>query len=140
MKTALLLIDIQNDYFPGGKMELEGPIEAAHKANELLQCFRDHSLPTVHIQHVSIRPGATFFLPGERGTDINDIVETAALHKVLGSHAKSVAVSSTKSMHGHALGAAGALELAATLGAIAHQTAPPTANFTQPDPDLMTAW
>jgi len=68
------------------------------------------------------------------GTDINDIVETAALHKVLGSHAKSVAVSSTKSMHGHALGAAGALELAATLGAIAHQTAPPTANFTQPDP------
>ena len=73
MKTALLLIDIQNDYFPGGKMELEGPVEAAKKANELLQCFRDHGLPTVHIQHISIRPGATFFLPGDRGTDINDI-------------------------------------------------------------------
>jgi nodulation protein E len=68
------------------------------------------------------------------GTDINDIVETAALHRVLGDHAKSVAVSSTKSMHGHALGGAGALELAATLKAIEHQAAPPTANFTEADP------
>lgn len=73
MKTALLLIDIQNDYFPGGKMELEGPVEAAKKANELLQCFRDHGMPTVHIQHVSRKPDATFFIPGDRGTDINDI-------------------------------------------------------------------
>jgi nicotinamidase-related amidase len=73
MKTALLLIDIQNDYFPGGKMELEGSVEAAKKANELLQCFRDHSLPTVHIQHVSQKPDATFLIPGDRGTDINDI-------------------------------------------------------------------
>jgi nicotinamidase-related amidase len=73
MKTALLLIDIQNDYFPGGKMELEGPIEAAQKANELLQCFRDHAMPTVHIQHVSLKPDATFFIPGDHGTDINDI-------------------------------------------------------------------
>jgi nicotinamidase-related amidase len=73
MKTALLLIDIQNDYFPGGKMELEGPVEAAKNANELLQCFRDHSMPTVHIQHVSLKPDATFFIPGDRGTDINDI-------------------------------------------------------------------
>ena len=74
MKTALLLIDIQNDYFPGGKMELQGPAEAARMANELLGCFRDHGLPTVHIQHVSIDPEATFFLPGDRGTDIHDIV------------------------------------------------------------------
>jgi nicotinamidase-related amidase len=73
MKTSLLLIDIQNDYFPGGKMELEGPLEAAKKANELLQCFRDHGMPTVHIQHVSRKPDATFFIPGERGTDINDL-------------------------------------------------------------------
>ena len=73
MKTALLIIDIQNDYFPGGKMELEGPVEAAKKANEILQCFRDHGMPTVHIQHVSRKPDATFFLPGDRGTDINDI-------------------------------------------------------------------
>ena len=72
MKTVLLLIDIQNDYFPGGKMELEGPVEAAQKANELLQCFRDHNQPTVHIQHVSLEPDASFFISGDRGTDIND--------------------------------------------------------------------
>jgi len=74
MKTALLLIDIQNDYFPGGKMELEGPGEAAEKAALLLQCFRDHELDTVHIQHVSTRPDAGFFIPGDRGTDIHDSV------------------------------------------------------------------
>lgn len=72
MRTALLLIDIQNDYFPGGKMELEGPVEAAKKANALLQCFRDHGMPTVHIQHISRKPDATFFIPGDRGTDISD--------------------------------------------------------------------
>ena len=74
MKTALLLIDIQNDYFPGGKMQLVEPLAAAQKAHELLQCFREHKGHHVHIQHVSTRPGATFFLPGERGTDIHDSV------------------------------------------------------------------
>lgn len=73
MKTALLVIDIQNDYFPGGKMELEGPLEAAGNAAELLQCFRDHGMPTIHIQHVSLDPEATFFIPGDRGTDIHDM-------------------------------------------------------------------
>ena len=72
MKTALLLIDIQKDYFPGGKMPLVEPLAAAQKAYALLQCFREHGQPTVHIQHVSKRPDATFFLPGERGTDIHD--------------------------------------------------------------------
>ena len=74
MKTALLLIDIQNDYFPGGKMELVKPLDAARNAYELLQCFREHDLYHVHIQHVSTRPGATFFLPGDRGADIHDSV------------------------------------------------------------------
>ncbi len=74
MKTALLLIDIQKDYFPGGRMPLVEPLAAAQKAYALLQCFREHGQPTVHIQHVSTRPNATFFLPGERGTDIHDAV------------------------------------------------------------------
>ena len=72
--TALLLIDIQNDYFPGGRMELVKPLAAAQKANLLLQCFRDHERHTVHIQHISTRPDATFFIPGDRGTDIHDSV------------------------------------------------------------------
>lgn len=74
MKTALLVIDIQKDYFPGGKMELVGPLEAAAKAYAILQCFREHGGHHVHIQHISRRPDATFFIPGDRGTDIHDSV------------------------------------------------------------------
>ena len=64
----------------------------------------------------------------------NDATETAAIRQVFGAHADRLAVSSTKSMHGHALGAAGALEAAATLLALQHGVLPPTANFTEPDP------
>ena len=67
MKTALILIDIQNDYFPGGKMELEGSVEASQRAARLLAFFRDARLPLVHIQHISTRPTATFFLPNTEG-------------------------------------------------------------------------
>lgn len=69
------------------------------------------------------------------GTAANDKTETEALHKTFGTHARALAISSTKSMHGHALGASSALELVATILAIHHQTAPPTANFTEADED-----
>src|SRR2546430_29737 len=68
------------------------------------------------------------------GTAANDSAETRALHQVFGSHADKLAVSSTKSMHGHALGAAGALEAAATLLALHGNFIPPTANFLERDP------
>lgn len=71
MTTALLAIDIQNDYFPGGKMELERPLQASHNAASMLAWFREVRMPLFHIQHISERPGATFFLPGERGVDIH---------------------------------------------------------------------
>ncbi len=74
MNTALILIDIQNDYFPGGKMELEGSIEASLCAKRLLQFFRDSNLPIVHIQHVSVRPGATFFIPDTKGIEFHENV------------------------------------------------------------------
>ena len=74
MKTALLLIDIQNDYFPGGKHELVNPLEAAKKAYSLLQCFREHGGQHVHIQHISQEADAAFFISGDRGTDIHDSV------------------------------------------------------------------
>jgi nodulation protein E len=64
----------------------------------------------------------------------NDATETAAVRKVFLAHADRLAVSSTKSMHGHTLGAAGAIEAAATLLALRHGVLPPTANFTAPDP------
>ena len=62
MKQALILIDIQNDYFPGGAMELAGSPAAGGRAGKLLQAFREKALPIVHMQHLSTRPGATFFL------------------------------------------------------------------------------
>ena len=68
------------------------------------------------------------------GTLANDATETAAIHAAFGSHAASLAISSTKSMHGHALGASGALELVAVLGAMRDSIIPPTANLDQPDP------
>jgi nodulation protein E len=68
------------------------------------------------------------------GTASNDETETAALKRAFGSHARSLAVSSNKSMTGHALGAAGALELVATLMSIRDNLAPPTINYLGPDP------
>jgi len=66
-------------------------------------------------------------------TQANDIAETAAINQVFGDRAKKLAVSSTKSMHGHALGASSALELIASTLAIYHGIIPPTANFTVAD-------
>jgi len=69
------------------------------------------------------------------GTPANDPAEVRAIRRVFGAHANRLAVSSTKSMHGHALGAAGALEAVATLLALHEGVLPPTANFTEPDPE-----
>ena len=74
MKQALLLIDIQNDYFPGGAMELSGSLPAGMQAGKLLRLFRDKSLPIIHIQHLSTREGATFFVPNTGGVEIHETV------------------------------------------------------------------
>ena len=74
MKTALLIIDIQNDYFPGGKHPLANPLEAAQNAYMLLQCFRDVGGHHVHIQHISLESDASFFIKGDSGSDIHDSV------------------------------------------------------------------
>ena len=68
------------------------------------------------------------------GTMANDETETKALHEAFGLHARKLAISSTKSMVGHALGAAGALELVATLLAMRESVVPPTIGYLGPDP------
>lgn len=83
MQPALIIIDIQNDYFPGGKMELERSTEASLQAATLLDRFRSNGLPLVHIQHVSNRPGASFFLPDTDGVLIHANVAPRAGETVI---------------------------------------------------------
>lgn len=68
---ALVIIDIQNDYFPGGNMTLDGADQAGLNAGRLLAHCRKLGKPVVHIQHISVRPGATFFLPETPGVEIH---------------------------------------------------------------------
>jgi len=69
------------------------------------------------------------------GTPANDAIETRAIRQLFGAHAGKLAISSTKSMHGHALGAAGALEAFATLMALRESVLPPTISFSEADPE-----
>ena len=81
--TALLLIDIQNDYFPGGAMELAGSEAAGLKAGKLLAACRKRNLPVFHIQHISTRPTATFFLPRTEGANIHKSVAPVAGERII---------------------------------------------------------
>jgi nicotinamidase-related amidase len=86
MKQALIIVDIQNDYFPGGKMELVGMEAAAQKARRVLEIFRAGNKPIFHIQHISNRPGATFFLPETGGAEIHKSVTPMSGEPVVQKH------------------------------------------------------
>jgi nicotinamidase-related amidase len=74
MARALVIIDIQRDYFPGGAFPLVEPEAAAAKAAAVLERFRDAGEPIVHVQHVSNEPDATFMVPGTDGVEIHEAV------------------------------------------------------------------
>ncbi|MGA7826604.1 MAG: cysteine hydrolase family protein [Geobacteraceae bacterium] len=74
MNTCLLLVDLQNDYFPGGAMELVGMQEATANAQQLLHEFRKSTMPIIHIRHIATRPDAAFFLPETEGAEIHQLV------------------------------------------------------------------
>lgn len=86
MTKALVLIDLQNDYFPGGTMELVGAEGAVAQAALLRQAFRQRSLPVVHVQHIATRPGATFFLPETAGVEIHDAVRPEVDELIVTKH------------------------------------------------------
>jgi nicotinamidase-related amidase len=73
-RATLLLIDIQNDYFPGGAFPLVGPEAAARNARVLLDAFRAAGLPVVHVQHGATDPDATFLRAGSPGADLHPLV------------------------------------------------------------------
>jgi nicotinamidase-related amidase len=74
MTKALLIIDIQNDYFAGGAMQLVGSDAAAKNAARILASFREQGLSVIHVQHQALSPTATFFLPGTDGAKIYESV------------------------------------------------------------------
>ena len=86
MNTGLILVDIQNDYFAGGHMELEGMAAAGENAGQLLAVFRDKQWPTFHIQHLSTYEGATFFLPDTKGAEIHSSVKPHPDDPVIQKH------------------------------------------------------
>jgi nicotinamidase-related amidase len=83
MKTALIVIDIQNDYFDKGTMTLVGSVQASENARLLLDRFRAESLMIIHIQHIAARPTATFFLPNTKGAEIHENVKPVGNEKVI---------------------------------------------------------
>ena len=83
MSKALVIVDIQNDYFEDGAMELVGSLEASENAKNILTKFRNENLPIVHIQHLSLAPGSTFFLPNTKGQEIHNNVKPFDGEKVI---------------------------------------------------------
>jgi len=83
MSTTLLLIDIQNDYFPGGAMTLDGAEAAGLRAGQLLATCRERRIPVVHVQHLSTRAGASFFVPESAGVEFHPGVTPLAGETVI---------------------------------------------------------
>jgi 3-oxoacyl-[acyl-carrier-protein] synthase II len=111
----------------GDAFHITAPSEDGDGAIRVMQlAVQDAGITPRDIQYINAHGTSTPF---------NDKAETQAIKKVFGEHAKKLAVSSTKSMTGHLLGAAGGLEGAITVLAIHHQIAPPTMNLDNPDPD-----
>jgi nodulation protein E len=110
---------MSSDAFHITQPSVEGP------ANAMRWALQDAALTPESVQYINAHG---------TGTVTNDAMETSAIRQVFGAHADRLLVSSTKSMHGHTLGAAGAIEAAATLLALQNQTVPPTINFQSPDP------
>lgn len=86
MKTALIIIDIQNDYFANGTNPLAGSDKAGNNAKLILESFRAGNLPVIHVQHIATNSTATFFLPGTKGAEIHNYVKPSGQEKVIVKH------------------------------------------------------
>lgn len=86
MNTALLLLEIQNDYFPNGRIPLDKSIEASTKAQSVLHTYREMKLPVIHIQHISTHPDATYFLPCTKGAEFYSNVQPVKSETIIKKH------------------------------------------------------
>jgi len=86
MTVALVIVDVQNDYFPGGALEVVGATAAGAQAAKLLAAFRRRARPVIHVQHISVRAGATFFLPDTVGAQIHESVHPVLDEPIFQKH------------------------------------------------------
>lgn len=86
MNTALLLLEIQNDYFPNGRIPLEKSLEASAKAQALLHAYREKKLPIIHTQHISTHPDATYLLPCTKGAEFYSTVQPLKGEMIIKKH------------------------------------------------------
>lgn len=86
MNTALLLLEIQNDYFPNGRIPLEKSIDASEKAQIVLHAFRDKKMPIIHVQHISTHPDASYFLPCTKGAEFYSTVQPIKGETIIKKH------------------------------------------------------
>ena len=124
-RGAVILAEIAGAGMSADAGDIVYPSEAV-AAKAMQRALADAGLAPEDIDYINAHGTAT---------PANDPTETRAIRRTFGAHADALAVSSTKSMHGHALGAAGAIELVAVIGALCDGVIPPTANFIDPDPE-----
>lgn len=86
MNTAFLMLEIQNDYFPNGKIPLEKSTEACLKAQSVLIACREKDLPIIHVQHISTHPDASYFLPCTKGAEFHPNVQPHKGEMIIKKH------------------------------------------------------
>jgi nodulation protein E len=124
VRGATILAELAGSGMTADATDIVSP-SAEGAAAAMTQALNDAGLSPDDIDYVNAHG---------TGTPANDATETRAIRAAFGAHADTLVVSSTKSMHGHAMGASGALELVAVVNAIRYGVVPPTANFDQADP------
>lgn len=86
MNTALLLLEIQNDYFPNGRIPLEKSLELSLKAQAVLQAYREQKYPVIHVQHISTHPNAAYLLPCTKGAEFHSNAQPIKGETIIKKH------------------------------------------------------
>lgn len=86
MNTALLLLEIQNDYFPNGRIPLEKSLEVSNKTQAILNTYREKKNHIIHVQHISTHPDASYFLPCTKGAEIHPNVQPLKGETIIKKH------------------------------------------------------
>ena len=86
MEKALIIVDVQNDYFAGGKNELVGAKEATKKVKCLIDAFRAKNEPVIYVKHINNELGATFFIAGTYGSKVSDLITPESKDLIVEKH------------------------------------------------------